>query len=340
MTFEELRPAILETARRFPLLKMTSTQTTLTMSVKGNDVSTFALLNALPGVAPIVHFEVTSASLEDVFLELLDKRRAVRPDGEVRTMKMILAVMYREYRIRTTSLTWLFYDLFMPLTYLLLFGIGLNSAFSGGMNVQGATVDYNAFFLAGVLSMACFGIAINTSYGFFVDRDNGIFYEFLTYPMTRAEFLIGKILFNCLLSLIQGIITIVAAVVLLRRRGTLGTARPRGGRTRPGDGGMVLLPHDVCHPDPAERHVQHVHQRRLLRADVRKHHVLSGGHSARLASRGVHGQSADLAHRCAPVCKHRNGRWKDGPAGGGGIHRVSPRVFWVAVRTIRKPIRS
>jgi len=53
-------------------------------------------------------------------------------------MKMILAVMYREYRIRTTSLTWLFYDLFMPLTYLLLFGIGFNSAFSGGMTTQEA----------------------------------------------------------------------------------------------------------------------------------------------------------------------------------------------------------
>ncbi len=83
VTFKELLPAILETARRFPLLKMTSTQTTLTMSVKGNDASTFDLLNALAGVAPILHFEVTSASLEDVFLELLEKPRAVRPDGEI-----------------------------------------------------------------------------------------------------------------------------------------------------------------------------------------------------------------------------------------------------------------
>jgi ABC-type polysaccharide/polyol phosphate export permease len=33
--------------------------------------------------------------------------------------------------------------------------------------------------------------------------------------MTRAEFLIGKIVFNCLLSLIQGIVTIMAAVLLL-----------------------------------------------------------------------------------------------------------------------------
>jgi ABC-2 type transport system permease protein len=130
-------------------------------------------------------------------------------------MNMILAVMYREYRIRTTSLTWLFYDLFMPLTYLLLFGIGLNRAFSGGITVEGGTMPYNAFFLSGVLAMACFGIAINTSYGFFVDRDNGIFYEFLTYPMTRSQFLVGKILFNSLLSLVQGTLTIVLGVLLL-----------------------------------------------------------------------------------------------------------------------------
>jgi ABC-2 type transport system permease protein len=130
-------------------------------------------------------------------------------------MNMILAVMYREYRIRRTSLTWLFYDLFMPLTYLLLFGIGLDRAFATGIAVAGQVVNYNAFFLSGVLAMACFGIAINTSYGFFVDRDNGIFYEFLTYPMTRAQFLIGKILFNCLLSLIQTLLTIVLGVLLL-----------------------------------------------------------------------------------------------------------------------------
>jgi ABC-2 type transport system permease protein len=130
-------------------------------------------------------------------------------------MSMILAVMYREYRMRTTSMTWLFYDLFMPLTYLLLFGIGLDRAFSSGIAVEETTVSYNAFFLAGVLSMACFGIAINTSYGFFVDRENGIFYEFLTYPMTRSQFLIGKILFNCILSLVQATITVSLGVVLL-----------------------------------------------------------------------------------------------------------------------------
>ena len=131
-------------------------------------------------------------------------------------MKMILAVMYREFRIRTTSFTWLFFDLLMPLTYLLLFGIGLDRAFSGGLDMGGVRVGYNAFFLAGVLSMACFGIGINTSYGFFVDRENGMFYEFLTYPMRRSEFLIGKVVFNSLLALVQASLTVGLGVLILR----------------------------------------------------------------------------------------------------------------------------
>ena len=130
-------------------------------------------------------------------------------------MSMIFAVVYREFRMRTTSLTWAFFDLAMPLVYLLLFGIGLDKAFTGGIVAQGTTLNYTSFFLAGVLSMASFGIAINTSYGFFVDRDNGLFYEFLTYPMTRGEFLIGKILFNCGLAVAQSGLTIALGVLLL-----------------------------------------------------------------------------------------------------------------------------
>jgi ABC-2 type transport system permease protein len=130
-------------------------------------------------------------------------------------MKGILAVMYREFKIRITSLTWLFYDILMPFAYLLLFGIGLDRAFGSGIAVAETTMSYNAFFLPAVLAMACFGIAINTSYGFFVDRENGIFYELLTYPLTRGEFLIGKITFNCLTSLLQAVVAIVLGVLVL-----------------------------------------------------------------------------------------------------------------------------
>jgi ABC-2 type transport system permease protein len=133
-------------------------------------------------------------------------------------MQPILAVMYREYKIRITSLVWLFYDIVMPFAYLLLFGLGFNAAFSGGISSGGSTVAYNTFFLPSVLAMACFGIAINTAYGFFVDRDNGIFYEFLTYPMTRSQFLIGKITFNCLTSLLQALVAMALGALVLEVR--------------------------------------------------------------------------------------------------------------------------
>jgi len=123
------------------------------------------------------------------------------------------AIMTREGKIRATNLTFIFWDLFYPLAYLLVFGVGINASL--GFNSGDQTIGYNAFFLAGVLSMASFGIASNTSWSFFLDRDNGIFYEMLTYPMSRSQYLLGKVLFNVLVAVLQTAITVVLAAVLL-----------------------------------------------------------------------------------------------------------------------------
>ena len=128
-------------------------------------------------------------------------------------MTAIGAVMVREAKIRATNLTFIFWDLFYPLGYLLVFGVGINASL--GFHTSGVDVDYNAFFLAGVLSMASFGIAANTSWSFFLDRDNGIFYEMLTYPLSRSEYLLGKVLFNVLIAVLQAAITIVLAAACL-----------------------------------------------------------------------------------------------------------------------------
>ena len=130
-------------------------------------------------------------------------------------MKNIAAIIYRDALIRLTSLTWLFFDMAVPLLYLLMFGVGFNKAVGVGVHTLGSSVLYNDFFLAGVLSMSCFGSAINQAYGFFVDRDNGIFYEFLTYPMTRGELLLGKMLFQCIMALAQTTLTLTAAYYIL-----------------------------------------------------------------------------------------------------------------------------
>jgi ABC-type transport system involved in cytochrome c biogenesis permease component len=128
-------------------------------------------------------------------------------------MNPLAAVMTREAKIRATDLLFIFWDLLYPLGYLLVFGVGINASLGFTAGIAG--VEYNAFFLAGVLSMASFGIAANTSWSFFLDRDNGIFYEMLTYPMSRSQYLLGKVLFNVLVGVTQSAITVLLAAILL-----------------------------------------------------------------------------------------------------------------------------
>lgn len=124
-------------------------------------------------------------------------------------MNALMAVLFREGKIRATNSLFIFWDLLYPLGYLLVFGIGVNASMGFTGSLPG--VDYNAFFLAGVLGMASFGITSNTSWSFFLDRDNGIFYEMLTYPMTRPQYLLGKVLFNVLVALVQSVVTVALA---------------------------------------------------------------------------------------------------------------------------------
>jgi ABC-2 type transport system permease protein len=128
-------------------------------------------------------------------------------------MSALGAVMYREAKIRATNVTFIFWDVLYPLGYLLVFGVGINDAL--GFSKANLATDYHSFFLAGVLGMAGFGIASNTAWSFFMDRDNGIFYEMLTYPISRAEYLVGKVLFNVAIALAQALVTVALAAILL-----------------------------------------------------------------------------------------------------------------------------
>jgi ABC-2 type transport system permease protein len=128
-------------------------------------------------------------------------------------VSVLTAVMYREAQIRITNLLFIFWDVLYPLGYLLVFGVGIDRALH--FDVSSTAVNYHAFFLGGVLGMASFGIASNTAWSFFLDRDNGIFYEMLTYPMSRSEYLLGKVLFNVFIALVQAAVTIVLASFVL-----------------------------------------------------------------------------------------------------------------------------
>src|ERR1700751_2412212 len=122
-------------------------------------------------------------------------------------------MLYRETKIRATNITFVFWDLFYPLCYLLVFGVGVTASLGTPLSAPGVT--YNSFFLAGVLGMASFGIASNSSWSFFMDRDNGIFYEMLTYPMSRSEYLLGKVIFNVFIAIMQAALTLAVGRILL-----------------------------------------------------------------------------------------------------------------------------
>ena len=128
-------------------------------------------------------------------------------------MAAIGAMLYREAKIRVTNWLYLFWDLLYSLGYLVLFGVGMRHTFVVPQTGTGG--DYLSFFLPGVLGLAGFIIASNTSWTFFMDRDNGIFYEMLTYPLSRAQLLIGKVLFNVFVAVVQAVITVAVAAWLL-----------------------------------------------------------------------------------------------------------------------------
>jgi ABC-2 type transport system permease protein len=127
-------------------------------------------------------------------------------------MSAVGAMLYREAKIRGTNVTFMVWDLVHPLANLVFFGAGMNLLVGSPIAIQGAS--YPAFFLPGVLGMACMVIASNTAWGFFMDRDNGIFYEQLTYPLGRGEFLIGKMTFNGMVVLVESAVTIAAGALL------------------------------------------------------------------------------------------------------------------------------
>jgi ABC-2 type transport system permease protein len=133
-------------------------------------------------------------------------------------MTGIAAVFYRDYRQRMTNIGFVFWDLFVPLAYLVLFGMGFERMLGSGIAVEGTAFGYTAFLLPGVLGMVTFSVAMNTSWGFFMDKDSGIFDELLTYPITRQQLLIGKIGFNVLLSVIASALAIVLGVIAMGAR--------------------------------------------------------------------------------------------------------------------------
>jgi ABC-2 type transport system permease protein len=133
-------------------------------------------------------------------------------------MREIAAVIYRDWRQRITNIGFVFWDLFVPMAYLMLFGTGFERALVKSFIVDGQPLEYTAYLLPGVIAMTAFSVAMNTAWGFFMDKDSGIFFELLTYPITRRQFLIGKVCFNMLLSVLGAFLAIIVGAFVMHVR--------------------------------------------------------------------------------------------------------------------------
>jgi ABC-2 type transport system ATP-binding protein len=82
VTFERMTEEVLDVIRRFPVISLSHRRSTLDVTLRGKSRDAFEVLTALAQVATIAHFEVSSASLEDVFMQLLARETPGRTSGE------------------------------------------------------------------------------------------------------------------------------------------------------------------------------------------------------------------------------------------------------------------
>jgi len=130
-------------------------------------------------------------------------------------MNAINAVFYRDYRLRRTNPFLLFWDVAAPLAYLVLLGVGYERLMGDTLVIGGQSLKYTAFLVPGVLGFVTFSIAVNSSWGFFMDKDSGIFHEMQTYPLERQHILAGKLGFNLLLALFSCVVVMAVAAAAL-----------------------------------------------------------------------------------------------------------------------------
>jgi ABC-type uncharacterized transport system ATPase subunit len=73
ITFETITDSLLDELRYLPLVKLTRKSNTIAMSMKAEEVAALELVSRVAKNHRVVHLEVNSATLEDAFLELLQK---------------------------------------------------------------------------------------------------------------------------------------------------------------------------------------------------------------------------------------------------------------------------
>ncbi|HEV8361545.1 MAG TPA: ABC transporter permease [Candidatus Thermoplasmatota archaeon] len=111
----------------------------------------------------------------------------------------------------------LFFSLFMPLIWLVLFSQTFGTIFQRGASAPGAPVlayDYVAVMLPGIAVMTAIQSAAQSGFGMVADIETGFMDKFFVAPMRRSSVLVGKLVADGLRMAGQSAIVLAIAYVL------------------------------------------------------------------------------------------------------------------------------
>ena len=126
------------------------------------------------------------------------------------TYAIWLREVKREFRERGRVIG----NLFTPIIWLGIFGVGLGSS----MRFSGGRMDYLTFLGPGVVAQTLLFSSIFAGVSVIYDREYGFLKEILVAPISRVEIILGKVFGGATASMIQGT---VALALTLMIRGTL-----------------------------------------------------------------------------------------------------------------------
>lgn len=129
-------------------------------------------------------------------------------------MNGLLASFYREYKIRISSPRVFVENIANPLFVLLIFGLAFGNTVGDIQYSSENTVPYLEFFVIGAINISLVSNALVAATKMFLDKYLGLYEEMLSYPVKRSNILLGKLLFNVLLSLIQGLTMILFVTII------------------------------------------------------------------------------------------------------------------------------
>lgn len=125
----------------------------------------------------------------------------------------IWVVVERDLKIRTRSISMLIGMIIVPVVYLLFLAVGLNRIVPE-MQYKGVVTSYLVYIFPGILAITILSTSRLCGSILHIEKRSGMLDELLSSPLNRNQLLIGKIVSNTCLCIIQVVCIFVIAYLL------------------------------------------------------------------------------------------------------------------------------